>query len=65
METAEFDRVIQDLIKRQVFLNPTLAFEWKALHERAQQHEREDARLFNIPALSYFLVDGRRKCRIF
>jgi imidazolonepropionase-like amidohydrolase len=59
MEPAEFDRVIQDLIRRRVFINPTLAFEWKALHERAQQHEREDGRLFNIPALSYFLVDDR------
>jgi imidazolonepropionase-like amidohydrolase len=59
MEPAEFDRVIQDFLKRNVFVNPTLAFEWKALHERAQQHEREDARLFNVPALSYFLIDDR------
>jgi hypothetical protein len=59
MEPAQFDRVIHDLVQRNVFINPTLAFEWKALHDRAQQHEREDARLFNIPALSYFLVDDR------
>ena len=59
MEPAEFDRLIQDLVNRNVFINPTLAFEWKALTERAEQHEREDARLFNTPELSYFLVDDR------
>lgn len=59
MEPPEFDRLIQDLVSRHVFINPTLAFEWKALSERIQQHEQEDLRLFNTPELSYFLVDDR------
>jgi len=59
MEPMEFDRLIQDLVSRHVFINPTLSFEWKALSERAQQHEREDLRLFNTPELSYFLLDDR------
>src|SRR5262245_35144304 len=59
MEPLEFDRLIQDLVSRHVFINPTLAFEWKALSERSQQHEREDLRLFNTPQLSYFSLDDR------
>ena len=59
MEPVEFDRLIQDLTNRHVFINPTLSFEWKALSERSQQHEREDLRLFNTPQLSYFLLDDR------
>jgi imidazolonepropionase-like amidohydrolase len=59
MEPLEFDRLIQDLTSRHVFINPTLSFEWKALSERSQQHEREDLRLFNTPQLSYFLLDDR------
>ncbi len=59
MEPQEFDRLIQDLVSRHVFINPTLSFEWKALSERAPQHEREDQRLFNTPQLSYFLLDDR------
>jgi sugar phosphate isomerase/epimerase len=59
MEPAEFDRVIQDLVGRRVFVNPTLAFEWKALTERSRAHEQEDRRLFSNPALSYVSQDDR------
>jgi len=59
MEPAEFDRVIQELVGRRVFVNPTLAFEWKALTERSRDHEQEDLRLFSIPALSYVSLDDR------
>jgi imidazolonepropionase-like amidohydrolase len=59
MEPREFDRLIKDLVSRHVFVNPTLAFEWKALSERTPQHEQEDARLFSIPELSYFSIDDR------
>src|SRR5262249_6666807 len=59
MEPLQFDRLIQDLVSRHIFINPTLSFEWKALSERAQGHEREDAWLFNTPQLSYFSLDDR------
>jgi hypothetical protein len=59
MEPAEFDRVVQELVGRRVFVNPTLAFEWKALTPRGRDHEQEDQRLFSIPALSYVPLDDR------
>lgn len=59
MEPAEFDRVIRELVERRVFVNPTLAFEWKALTERTGDHEQEDQRLFSIPALSHVPLDDR------
>jgi imidazolonepropionase-like amidohydrolase len=59
MEPAQFARVIRDLVARQVFVNPTLAFEWKALTERSRDHEQEDLRLFSIPALSRVPLDDR------
>jgi len=59
MESAEFDRVVQELVGQRVFVNPTLAFEWKALTERSRDHEQEDLRLFSIPALAYVPLDDR------
>lgn len=59
MEPAEYDPLIQDLVSHHVYLNPTLAFEWKALTERSRDHEQEDIRLFSIPELSYASLDDR------
>jgi len=59
MEPAEFDRVVRELVGRGVFVNPTLAFEWKALTPRSRDHEQEDERLFRMPALSYVPLDDR------
>lgn len=59
MEPAEFDRVVQELVGRRVFVNPTLTFEWKALTPRSRDHEQEDQRLFSMPALSYVPIDDR------
>jgi hypothetical protein len=59
MEPAEFERVIRELVERHVFVNPTLAFEWKALTDRSRTHEQEDLRLFSIPALSHVPLDDR------
>jgi hypothetical protein len=47
------------MVARRVFVNPTLAFEWKALTERRRDHEQEDLRLFSIPALSHVPLDDR------
>lgn len=59
MDPAEFDRVIRDMVGRNVFVNPTLAFEWKALTPRRDAHEQEDQRLFRLPALGYVPNDDR------
>jgi hypothetical protein len=59
MDPAEFDRVIREMVARNVFVNPTLAFEWKALTPRRDAHEQEDQRLFRIPALAYVPLDDR------
>jgi len=59
MEPAFFDEVIRHLIENNVFLNPTLHFEWKALTEHARDHELEDTRLLNNPGLQYVPLDER------
>jgi hypothetical protein len=59
MDPAEFDRVIRDLVDHGVYVNPTLAFEWKALHPHAREHEADDLRLYAIPALAYVPLDDR------
>ena len=59
MEPAEFDRVIREMVGRNVFVNPTLAFEWKALTPRRDAQEQEDQRLFRLPALAYVPLDDR------
>ena len=58
MDPAQFERVIRELVGRGVFVNPTLAFEWKALTERSRDHEQEDVRLLSL-ALSHVPVDDR------
>ena len=59
MDPAVFDDLITHLIQRNVFINPTLHFEWKALTERASEHELEDARLLNRPDLQYVPLSER------
>ncbi len=59
MEPAVFDELIPYLIQRNVFINPTLHFEWKALTEHAPEHELEDARLLNRLDLQYVPLSER------
>lgn len=59
MEERYFDEVIRHLVERGVYVNPTLAFEWKALSDRAAAQESEDARLFHRPGLQYVPLDER------
>ena len=59
MEPAVFDELIQVLIERNVFINPTLHFEWKALTEHAREHELEDTRLLNRQDLQYVPLSER------
>ncbi|MBI4483108.1 MAG: amidohydrolase family protein [Acidobacteria bacterium] len=59
MEPAYFEEVIEHLVRRNVFMNPTLHFEWKALTEHAREHELEDSRLLSNPNLQYMPMDER------
>jgi len=59
MEPAVFDEMIQYLVKRNVYLNPTLDFEWKGIIDRTPEFEVEDARLLYNPLLQYMPLDER------
>jgi hypothetical protein len=59
MEPAVFDEMIQYLVKRNVFLNPTLDFEWKGIIDRTSEFELEDTRLLYNPLLQYMPLDER------
>ena len=59
MEPAYFQEVIDALVRRQVMINPTLHFEWKALMEHAREHELEDTRLLANPNLQYVPLSER------
>jgi imidazolonepropionase-like amidohydrolase len=59
MEPEHFDEVIAHLVDRGVYINPTLAFEWKAISDRAARHEAEDLRLLNRGDLQHVPLDER------
>jgi imidazolonepropionase-like amidohydrolase len=59
MEPAIFDELIQDLVRRNIYINPTLHFEWKGLTEHVRDHELEDSRLLNNPDLQYVPLSER------
>jgi len=59
MEPAAFDEMIQYLVKHNVYLNPTLDFEWKGIIDRTPGFEAEDARLLYNPLLQYMPLDER------
>jgi len=59
MEPAVFDEMIAYFIKRNVYLNPTLDFEWKGIIDRTSEFEVEDARLLYNPLLQYVPIDER------
>ena len=59
MEPAYFQEVIAELVQHEVFINPTLHFEWKALTEHSREHELEDARLLSDPDLQYVPLSER------
>jgi hypothetical protein len=59
MDVDAFDAVIRHLVDRHVYINPTLAFEWKALSDRATAQEADDLRLLNRPDLQHLPLDER------
>jgi hypothetical protein len=59
MDQSVFDEMIQHLVKHNVFLNPTLDFEWKGIINRTPEFELEDQRLLFNPLLQYVPMDER------
>jgi hypothetical protein len=59
MEPSVFDEMIAYLVQHNVYLNPTLDFEWKGIIDRTSEFEVEDARLLYNPLLQYVPLDER------
>ena len=59
MDRTYFDEMIAHLVKHNVFLNPTLDFEWKGIIDRTRQFELEDQKLMFNPELQYVPEDER------
>jgi len=50
----KLDAWMADAIRRGVYMNPTMLYEWGGLSRRAQQREFEDYQLISNPDLVYF-----------
>lgn len=59
MEPATYDQIIQSLVERNVYINPTLDFEWKGVMERSGEFELEDTQLLYNPLLQYVPLDEK------
>lgn len=59
MEPATYDEIIQSLVERNVYINPTLDFEWKGVMERSGEFELEDTQLLYNPLLQYVPLDEK------
>jgi hypothetical protein len=59
MDPAAFDPLIAEMLRKNVYLNPTLHFEWKGINPRTHEHELEDTALLNNPNLQYVPLDER------
>ncbi|MEE8349237.1 MAG: hypothetical protein V3R94_06690, partial [Acidobacteriota bacterium] len=53
-EGNQLNEMIQKAVDREVYLNPTLVYEWGSLSPKAQQREKEVYQLLSNPDLSYF-----------
>ena len=53
-EGSQLDELIQKAALGDVYLNPTLAYEWGALSPRIRERERESYLMLSNPDLSYF-----------
>jgi Amidohydrolase family len=51
---GKLDRMIADAVRRGIYLNPTMTYEWGGLSRRAPQRELEDYRTINNIDLVYF-----------
>ena len=53
-EGEELDELIRQAVSRDVYLNPTLVYEWGSLSSKAKQREQEVYAMLSNPDLSYF-----------
>ena len=53
-EGEELDELIRKAVSREVYLNPTLVYEWGSLSPKAKQREQEVYAMLSNPDLSYF-----------
>ena len=51
---SRLDKMIADSIRRGIYLNPTLVYEWGGLSSSTARREQEAYRLLSNPALAYF-----------
>jgi len=51
---SKLDAMIADAVRRGIYLNPTMIYEWGGLSARAAQRELEDYRTISNPDLVYF-----------
>ena len=59
MEERYYDDVINALLEKNVYLNPTLIHEWKGVIDRTRQFEQDDNYLFAHPSLQYIPMDEK------
>jgi hypothetical protein len=59
MEERYFDEVIETLIDKDVYLNPTMIHEWTGVIDRTPEFEQDDLKLFTHPELQYFPMDEK------
>ncbi len=50
----EIDKIIQDVVEQDVYLNPTLVYEWGGMSQDANQREIDDYLTLRDPGLVYF-----------
>jgi hypothetical protein len=53
-EGQQLDQIIEKAVRRGVFLNPTLAYEWGSMSPRIRDREREIYALLSNPDLIYY-----------
>ncbi len=59
MDPALFDALIEEMVRNNVYINPTLDFEWQALTEHAEEHELEVSKLLADANLQYVPTSER------
>ena len=59
MDPTAYDGLIAEMLRNNVYVNPTLDFEWKGINPRTREFEMEDTALLNNPTLQYVPLDER------
>lgn len=59
MDPTTYDGLIAEMLRKNVYINPTLDFEWKGINPRTREFELEDTALLNNPNLQYVPLDEK------